>query len=974
MRDRFFNWLACVAINRPWTVLSIAGGIFVVSAGVSSLVKPAMGWMDMLPQDEPAVMEFAKILDDFGATEVMTASVEGPDPDELVAFAGKLETRLLGMKDDEGNALIQRVTWREDADYFLDHGLMLAKAKDLQRLIDSGVWDEPGLLSAVGAQNRDFKKEYVDDDGGSLEKKEAEATVAIDTMWWLPRTLRSFIEQQSKASDDDLRPEVELGARRYVSGDLRYFSDDRSILLLQIQPTFNTEDMERTLSTVGSMREIFDELVAQYPAIAANYPGPWPGKTLWDTPEVMITPPDKAHMGTGITGWHQYYYDETMTGFNDLGAGMIIAFLSVLALFIVAFRMWTSPLLAMAVLVMSITLATAFMALALGELTMMAMMIPIVLLGLGVDYAIHIVGEFTKRRHQGESVNDAMHASLHSTGKGILTGGVTTAVAFLALGFTSFRGLSDFGIGAGGGVLATVFTSFIVLPAALVVIHRRKERKAAAKGATGAEGSAGFFLDFAVLRISATMAYRAWPVTILIVAAITVYMGMHASDLKWAKDMLSVEAKGLASLTLNDVLEDRFYIHPDADMLTAGSLDEAYQLTEEIEDLSTVRMVQSITSFVPPESKQRARAPLVTAIRKKIDSWASAPAFDAVSAAAFAAALKQMDCNVITIGKSAFMSGMDRLYDKSKLLVPEGATCVERMPGQPRPEGGWPRVAASDDVKAITGWLEANPNEAAALLNRFQAIFEPARRASLERAANPEVVTLDILPESQRDRFLSKDGKRFLLTVYPRGDVWNEDFQNDHIPKMTGVSDRVTGTVMLFVATIERGAQEGRKATYLCFAVILVLLLLDFWGLRGRQQLGRGLLAGGLAIVPLVIAAIWMVGFMVIAGIDLNMANIIALPLILGIGIDDGVHIVHRYLYEKEGSDRMPRVLGTTGRAILLTSLTTIAAFGSFALGLYRGLVTMGIILAVGIAFCFVLSAYFLPALIRVVELLKVRL
>ena len=92
----------------------------------------------------------------------------------------------------------------------------------------------------------------------------------------------------------------------------------------------------------------------------------------------------------------------------------------------------------------------------------------------------------------------------------------------------------------------------------------------------------------------------------------------------------------------------------------------------------------------------------------------------------------------------------------------------------------------------------------------------------------------------------------------------------------------------------------------------------------------------------------------------------------IGLGIDFGVHIVHRYRFE--GPQSVPRVLGTTGRAILLTSLTTIAAFGSFALGLYQGFASMGVILAVGIAFCFFLSAYLLPALVRVVELLGVKL
>ncbi|MBW2263664.1 MAG: MMPL family transporter [Deltaproteobacteria bacterium] len=970
MRERFFAWLARVATRRPWTVLLISLIVFIVGAGFATLAEPKLSWMDLLPQDEPKVMEFSEILDTFGSTEVTLASIEGPDPEELVEFATEFEKQVMALEDEQGEKLIQRVTWREDVDFVLDHGLMLAKARDLERMAESGMWDAPGLLPLVDAQNRDFKKEYVDDAGDSLEKKEGDAARAIDTMWWLPRSLRWFLENQDR-TDDELEPVLRQNARRSVIGDERYFSDDRSILIMQIQPMFSSQEAEVSIVTIQDIRDIFDGLMGKHPAIAANYPGPWTEKTMWGTPEPYITPEDRVDSGTGITGWHQYYYDETMTAFHDFGLGMIAAFLLVMALFVLAFRMWTSPLLAMIVLVMSIVLGMGVVGAVLGELTMMAMMFPIVVLGLGVDYAIHIVGEFTKRRNEGESVDDALTNALASTGKGILTGGLTTAVAFLALAFTSFRGLSDFGISAGAGVLCTLLTSFLVLPASLVVIHRWREKRLVKKGKTDKGGR--FFLDFAVLRVTGTWAYRYWPVTLVVVAAVTVFMGMNAGKVGWAKDMLSIEAERLASLELNKVLENRFYIHPDTSMVTAGSLEEADELAEKLEDLSTVRMVESITMLVPPVAKQEKRSPLVAGIREAIDEWGDPDPFDEDSAQSFLGALYQMDCNVITMRKSAFMSGMDRLYDMTDRIVPEGETCVRRVEGQPRPEGGWPRIAASDDVKFISKWLKGHESVAPAVLDRFQSLFEPHMREAFQRSANPEMITLDMLPPATRERYTSTDGKRYLLTVYPRGDVWNEEYQSRFMPQLESVSERITGTPQLFVTTVERGGREGRKATLLCFLVILVLLLLDFWGLKwSGRALGRGVLAGMLALVPLVIGGVWMIGFMNLAGMELNMVNIIALPLLLGIGIDDAVHIVHRYRHEGTGS--VPRVLGTTGRAVLLTSLTTIAAFGSFALGLYQGFVSMGIILAVGIGICFLLSVYLIPALIRIVELFKVEL
>jgi predicted RND superfamily exporter protein len=994
MRERFFDWLAGISVRRPWTVLGVALLVFLIGAGLASTLVPKLSWMDLLPQDEPKVQEFAEVLEEYGNSEIIMVSLEGPDPEELLSFAAKYEERLLAMRSAEGEQLISRVSYGEELGFMLDHGLMLAEADDLDQMLDNGLLDEPGLAAVVAGYNRMFKAEYVDEGDESPEAQEAGAVRAIDSMWALPQALRWFLEHPD-ASPEQARAEIEEAVQRFTIGEAHYFSDDRSLLMMMVLPIYSSEEWNLSLPAVQRARDMLEELLLEHPAIAENYAGPWEVTGIWESMAASagddqakidalrlqipykvpaIAPPDKLDSGTGMTGMQIVMDDEYATMFHDMGWNMLLAFAAVLALFVVTFRMWTSPVIAMVVLTMSITLALGVNALALGELTMIAMMSPIILMGIGVDFFVHILGEFTQRRGEGESIEDALRATLQKTGKGVLTGGLTTAMAFLALAFTSFRGFTDFGISAGIGVLCTLLTSLMVLPASLVLLHRRREKRAQKRGTLiVAKPSA---IQFRFLALTGGWAYRYWPVTLAVVAAATVLFAVKASEVRWTKDMLDVEAENLASLELAEVLEERFHLHPDSLVVSANGLEEAYALTDGLDDLGSIRMVDSISWLLPPAQQQAERAERVEELRDRVAAWGSPPPFTlpeghegeedpAERVDAFLKALYQMDCNVITIRKSAYMAGQDRLYAKAGAIVEEGETCVKREEGKPRPPGGWPRIAASEDVKAIAAFAEAQPEAMPALLDAFQGIFQPALKATYQRMANPEPITLASLPEAVRQRYQSIDGESFLITAYPSGDVWNEDFQQRLFAEVEGVSDRVTGTPSLFVATIERGAREGKAATLYALIAIAVLLLLDFWGFR-RGKLREGVISSVLALIPLGVGAIWTVGAMTLLDIELNMANVIAIPLILGIGIDDGVHVIHRYRIEGRGS--IGTVLSTAGRAILLTSITTIAAFGTFAFGLYRGFVSMGIILGLGIAICFFLSAYLLPALFGALE------
>jgi predicted RND superfamily exporter protein len=137
---------------------------------------------------------------------------------------------------------------------------------------------------------------------------------------------------------------------------------------------------------------------------------------------------------------------------------------------------------------------------------------------------------------------------------------------------------------------------------------------------------------------------------------------------------------------------------------------------------------------------------------------------------------------------------------------------------------------------------------------------------------------------------------------------------------------------------------------------VIFLLWLDF----------RSLKLAFLGVIPLIAGGLWMLGLLSTFGMMLTVVNVIGIPMIVGIGIDDGVHILHRY--RVEGFDKTPHVLLSTGKAVLLTSLTTMAGFGSLMIAKYRGFIGLGALLVLGVGACFITTVLFMPSIINIAE------
>jgi len=148
---------------------------------------------------------------------------------------------------------------------------------------------------------------------------------------------------------------------------------------------------------------------------------------------------------------------------------------------------------------------------------------------------------------------------------------------------------------------------------------------------------------------------------------------------------------------------------------------------------------------------------------------------------------------------------------------------------------------------------------------------------------------------------------------------------------------------------MKEGYAEG--GLYALIAVVLV----TFFTLGGvRDTL--------LAMLPLGLGMAWTAGLMWLFNLRFNLANLIAIPLIIGIGVENGIHLVHRF--REEGESGPALVAGSTGQAVMLFSLTTMIGFGSLMLAKHYGVFSMGLLLMVAVGSVLVASLMVLPLLL----------
>jgi hypothetical protein len=600
--------------------------------------------------------------------------------------------------------------------------------------------------------------------------------------------------------------------------------------------------------------------------------------------------------------------------------------------------MWVAPVLALTSLLVGLVWAVGAAALVVGQLNIMTQMMAVILLGLGIDFSIHIISGFTERRAAGDSIALSMEATFLKSGKGIITGAITTACAFLTLVISHSRGMKEMGLVTGMGLLAILFATLFFLPTLLVFRERRLDRKRE----EGKEKKAFVQRDisFRFLGNLTVWLGKHYIFTIVASVAITVLLVWSATKITFDHNYMNIEPKGLTSIALQDTVLEKFDLSMDYALVLTDDVDQSRSFAKEYRELGSVAVTEDISVYLPSEEEQKKRIPYISEIQEKIQSAEIKDAILQNDLDTLRQEIQRLEMNVMEMQDMAFIGGQDKVDNKCKKIVgdpdePDSINIFQDLL----------QIMETDDVWGIEGF------------SSFHQKFAPYFKQAVMQMGSTDSIRLEDLPDSILDRYGNTNRDQFLVTVFPAGNIWQDkDFLGRFVQDLEEVSDRATGMPLVFKALIEIIGRDGRNAVLLTLVIVFILLVLDFRSPRMALM----------AMIPLAFGIFWMVGLMHLVGMQLTVMNVMGLPLIVGIGIDDGVHIVHRWKHEGKG--KIGVVFSSTGKAILLTSLTTMLAFGSLVFSIWRGFGHLGAALFLGVGACFLTTVLGLSGLIGLSE------
>jgi len=894
MRDKLLKKLAHLHALHPWRMTAVALIITLIFTVFASQLSVTMRWSDLLPSDDPRTLEYDKILKDFNSASSIVVLVRGEE-NRIKKFADTLAPRLLKAADIHENStekikLFQRVDYKREKDFLKDHALMLIEEDDFKNIKD--IFINPNLSPFIKNLNNSLEKEYVGkEESISTREKEDNAVMFLDGIQTLIENLQHTVNSENP--DPEM---IQKGVDHILIGDPYFKSYDEKAIILNVIPNFSMLDIDMVVKGTDKAQEIVDNTLKTFPRVEA-----------------------------GLTGSIPLMRDEMVYGMESANYTTFIAGILVLIILIIAFRMWVAPLFAMANLMIGILWAMGVTVIIVGQLNIMTQMMAVILLGLGIDFSIHFISGFTESRAAGSSILQSMQETFLKSGKGIITGGLTTACAFLSLTISSSRGMKEMGLVTGFGLIAILGVTFLILPIFFVFRERKKDKK------QGREKREIKDLSFRFLGTTGKFLSRHYVWTLTASIIITLFMIFMGSHITFDYNYLNMEPKGIPSITLQDTIMKKFDLAMDYALITADSPDQSRILADEYKDIPQGAMVEDISLYLPSEKEMQKRWPYVKEISDKMNISSIKKKISISDVDFLTQELQRLSWNVMEMQDMAFLGGQDKVDNKCKKIV-----------GDPAEENP---VNIIEDLK---NYIENNQKRVSELLSEYQKHFAPYFKQTVLNMCSNKKWTLHDLPVSIVDRYANRDRTKFLVTVYPSINMWkNVELLDDFVTEMEQVSNRVTGLPPVMYSLFDIIGKDGRNALILTLIIVFALLWLDF----------RSPKYALIAMIPLLSGTLWMVGLMKLTGLQFTVINVMGLPMIIGIGIDDGVHVVHRWLAEGKGN--IFRVFASTGKAILLTSLTTMLAFGSLVFAIWRGYGSLGSALFLGVGACFLTTVLF---------------
>lgn len=597
-----------------------------------------------------------------------------------------------------------------------------------------------------------------------------------------------------------------------------------------------------------------------------------------------------------ITGQVALADEEFATVAEGAVAGLIGSLVLITLWLFLAVRSWRLIVPILMTLVLGLMLTVLFAAVAVGTLNLVSVGFGVLFVGIAVDFAIQFSVRYREFRYETGDPAAAMTETARRVGVQILIAALATAAGFLAFVPTAFSGVAELGLIAGAGMIMAFICTLGFLPAAITMFRPRGE--VAEVGFAFAAG-----IDPVVMRRR-----RA----IVIVFGLLAVTAVAVSPwLRFDSDPLDTKNPHTEAMrTLRDLINNPITNPYTIDVL-APDAKAAQALGDKLEALPSVAGVISINSFVPADQQQKL----------------------AVIA----------DANTI-LAPTLAPHGSAAAVTAEQIRMAAKAALAQIEPALAKLPQGHPLGLIAEDLRK----LQTAPDDVSMTTNAALTRFLPMQLAHLRKALTAEPVTLASIPADFARDWILPDG-RARVQVNPKPGAQTPDGLKNFVQQVTAVAPNAGGSAVTIAATADTIVGAFREAAI--YAVIAIALILF--------ALLRRFLDVALVMAPLLLSALLTLLIAVLLPLPLNFANIIALPLLLGVGVSFNIYFVMNW----RAGQHHP--LGSaTAKAILFSALTTGTAFGSLALSAHPGTASMGKLLLISLACTLLASLAFIPALL----------
>ncbi|NOZ12339.1 MAG: MMPL family transporter [Acidobacteria bacterium] len=825
-------WIEFLSEHRLLVFAGISLFTLVCAVGISRL-KYSNSIADLLPVNDRQVSNYLHVIKDFGVSEDIVLAVEQKDGNVqneemfLDIFMEMLK------KDRRYHKLLHGVDYNLSGKlklifnpFFLSHVSLLIPGNRLPEFINRL---EPENMKEIIMKNRELLETGT---GSSM-------LVDKDPLRLLG--MLSSLSSQMK------------GKYALDFPDGYYASRDHTLFLAFLKPTGSADNMQYTEKV---MRYLMETRVAAMKEYREELDEPCP-------------------LSARFTGAHAITYFDREVMQNDMTSTFLLSFLLVILTFVIAYRSPFSVVYAMVPLLLGELWTFGLAYFIIGKLNILTSVSAAIIVGLGIDFAIHIYSRFLDEMVEQNDVRAALHKTMTETGASTIAGALTTAAAFAAMSVSSFRGLREFGIIASVGILCTLLAVCTVLP--LMFLMRKRLYKPKQLTSFG-------------LHLFHNLIDRHAKGVFIFFTIVTVILLGSATQLKFTTDMRHLRSKTNPAIRLQTEITAKLKASFRALSLIL-SADNERELSARYEKLRNylntcnIAKIESIYSIVPPMDHQL----------KNIGYLVSHP----------------LPTNI----KKRF----HRDFDEAGMVCDKSCSLYISA------------LADSLKIKKPLSLHEVLESPMAPLFSRLVH----------ERNGRMEMI----------------------VSIYPKAATWNKKKMgvlvqqiDNFLQKQKWEKTYLTG-IEIMVNEIKRLIKEN-------FYLATFLSLLFVFAIVAIHQ--HSLLKTGLSFFPLVAGIIWMLGILKLSGRDITLYNFMATPMIIGIGIDHGIHLLDRYISGESGG--IADTIVHTGKAITLTSLTTVFGFGSLFIGHFEGFVSLGFTSILGVVSCWAASLFYFPSFLKLLH------